>query len=249
MGGAVRALLSLSALPESPEGERAFGMLERLLAADSANPEYRFQYARLLGAHPRLFRKLQIPGVEPNALRLLLKLCESYPERPEYGVELMNLSLRRLRMPRGFSGRGRSETEEAVALSERLLGRFPNDPAVVSSAVQLHSRCIELLRRNGEDAKARKETDRLLAILEILFHNPEVSDDVRENLIQLQLERLELFRHGRSADAEVLEGKIRGELESYRGSRADEFRKALEKTPEKEPRRGNGFRRRRRVEE
>lgn len=87
------------------------------------------------------------------------------------------------------------------------------------------------------------------AILEILFHNPEVSDDVRENLIQLQLERLELFRHGRAADAEALEGKIRGELESYRGSRADEFRKALEKTPEKEPRRGNGFRRRRRVEE
>lgn len=246
---AVRALLSLSASPESPEGKRAFRMLEQLLAEDSANPEYRFQYARLLGANPRLFRELRIPGVEPNALRLLLKLCESYPERPEYGVELMNLSLRRLRMPRGFSGRGRSETEEAVALSERLLGRFPNDPALVSSAVQLHSRCIELLRRNGEDAKARKETDRLLAILEILFHNPEVSDDVRENLIQLQLERLELFRHGRAADAEALEEKIRGELESYHGSRADEFRKALEKTPENEPRRGNGFRRRRRVEE
>lgn len=168
----VRALLALSGSPESVERSRAFGMLETLLEDDPDHPEYRFQYAQLLAGNPRLFRERRIPGIEPNAAVLLLQLAGAYPERPEYGLALVELMLKKLRYARNFREHNQRELADTVNLSERLLGRWPNDPQIISGMVRLHARYIGALRREGKDAWARRESDRLQGILEVLFTIP-----------------------------------------------------------------------------
>ena len=226
----VRALLALSGSPESVERSRAFGMLETLLEDDPDHPEYRFQYAQLLAGNPRLFRKRRIPGIEPNAAVLLLQLADAHPERPEYGLALVELMLKKLRYARNFREHNQRELADTVNLSERLLGRWPNDPQVISGMVRLHARYIGALRREGKDAWARRESDRLQGILEVLFYNPEISDAVKESLIRLQLQRLKLLRHdGRSYEGEDLRKKISRELGFYHGPMLRVFREELEK--------------------
>lgn len=228
---AVRALLALSGSPESEERSQAFGILESLLAEHPDNPEYRFQYAQLLAGNPRLFRNQRIPGVEPNAVVLLLRLADNHPEQPEYGLALVELMLRKLRYARDFQEQNRKELADTVNLSERLLGRWPNDPQIVSAVVRLHMRYVGFLRRNGEKEQARKKIDRLLGILGILFYNPEISDAVKESLIRLQLQRLEMFRRdGQNDEGIPLREKIRRELEFYHGPMLPEFRKELKRS-------------------
>ena len=225
---AVRALLALSAAPDSAERSRAFRILESLLKEQPGNPEYRFQYAVLLGGNPRLFHTLRIPGVEPNAARLLTKLAADYPEQPEYGLALIDLMLRRLRLGRNFRNQ-QGDVIKAVRLSTRMLGRWPNDPQVVSAAVRLHFRYNDFLRKQGDEKNIRKENERMLGILEVLFYNPEISDSVKEELIQLQLRQLRLLRRrGSSEDIAALAGKIRRELDDYHGPKVEKFRKELE---------------------
>jgi len=225
---AVRALLALSDAPDGDERSRAFRILEELLGADPKNPEYRFLYAVLLGGNPRLYHSLRIEGVEPNAVKLLTELAAEYPDRPEYGLALMELMNRRARLPRGRRNDFGDE-DKAILLSTRMLGRWPNDPQIVSAAVKLHFSYIDHLRRRGEEKKLRKENERLLSILEVLFHNPEISDPVKEELINLQLRQLRLLRRrGATDDTAALVGKIRRELEDYRGAKREEFRKQLD---------------------
>ena len=225
---AVRALLALSDAPDGDERSRAFRILEELLNADPKNPEYRFLYAVLLGGNPRLYQSLRIEGVEPNAVKLLAKLADEYPDRPEYGLALMELMNRRARLPRARRKDSGGE-EQAILLSTRMLGRWPNDPQIVSAAVKLHFGYIDHLRKRGEEKKLRKENERLLSILEVLFHNPEISDPVNEELINLQLRQLRLLRRrGSSEDVDALVGKIRRELEDYRGAKREKFLEQLD---------------------
>lgn len=91
------------------------------------------------------------------------------------------------------------------------------------------TRAIALLRGQGEAPLARQASERLFAILELLFHNPEVSDSERERLLDLQLRRLARLRaDGRVQAAETLRARIRQELEIYhQGPRRDAFLRAL----------------------
>jgi serine/threonine protein kinase len=225
---AVRALLALSGAPESDERSRAFRILEHLLKNQPKNPEYRFLYAVLLGGSPRLYHSLRIPGVEPNAVKLLAKLADEHPDQPEYGLALIELMQRKFRLRRGASNSA-DGADEAILLSTRMLGRWPNDPQIVTATVRLHFNYIDLLRQRGEEKKLRKENERLLSILEVLFYNPEISDPVKEELIRLQLRQLRLLRRrGSVDDVDALVGKIERELEDYRGAKRDDFRKQLD---------------------
>ena len=225
---AVRALLALSDAPDGDERRRAFRMLEELLKNRPQDPEYRFLYAVLLGGSPRLYHSFRIPGVEPNAVKLLTRLADEHPDQPEYGLALIELMRRKFRLRRGASNAA-DGADEAILLSTRMLGRWPNDPQIVSAAVRLHFNYIDFLRQRGEEKKLRKENERLLSILEVLFYNPEISDPVKEELIRLQLRQLRLLRRrGSDDDVEALVGKIGRELEDYRGAQREEFRKQLE---------------------
>ena len=138
--------------------------------------------------------------------------------------------LKKLRYARNFREHNQRELADTVNLSERLLGRWPNDPQIISGMVRLHARYIGALRREGKDAWARRESDLLQGILEVLFYNPEISDAVKESLIRLQLQRLKLLRHdGRSYEGEDLRKKISRELGFYHGPMLRVFREELDK--------------------
>ena len=221
-------MLFRSSKPDSPERAKAFGILESLLKDQPDNPEYRFLYAVLLGGNPRLFHSLRIPGVEPNAVTLLSGLADKHPDNPEYGLALVELMLRRFRMRRDMRD-ARDSLDNALFISERMLGRWPNDPQIVSAAVRLHSRYISSLFRRGGGPSALKGNERLLGILEILSHNPENSDAIREELIQLQLNRIAMIRRrGAKKEEESLRRKIEKELQHYRGPKLEDFRRQLE---------------------
>ncbi len=221
----VRALLSLSDKPGSKEQLQAFDIVKDLLKTDAANPEYRFQYAVILSTDPRLFRTGRIPGVAPNAVILLNQLAGENPDRPAYGLALVDLMNRKLHYARSFTERDWKDLEIALELSDRLLGRFPNTPQVVSSVVQLRNAYIDALRSKGDLTESRKETERLLGMLEILFHNPETPDVARECLLRMQLERLEQIPGNKAANR--LASTIRNELNIYKGVQLNEFQQWL----------------------
>ncbi|MDO4551151.1 MAG: serine/threonine-protein kinase [Planctomycetia bacterium] len=221
-------------LSTNPDLIRAFQMIQSLLHTDPKNPEYRFHFASILAVHPRLFRSTRIAGVEPNAIVLLNELAEEFPERPEYGLALVDSMERKLY----YSQRIRSRDEEALAvalrMSDHLLGRFPNTPKVVSSVVRFRQRYLFILRKTGQETEARREMERLIGMLEILFHNPEVSQAVLESLLQLQFQRLELaVRDGRLDESERLLQKIERELKQYDGTFQEEFHRRFIELREK----------------
>lgn len=223
---AVRALLALPG--DEAASARAFALLESLLEASPDDAELRFLYAKLLSEDPARFRARRLPGVEPNAAALLRGLAAEHPDRPDYGLALLTLMERRLRYADSLPETGWDDLSEALALAERLLGRWPNDPRIVSATLRLNARAIALLRGQGEAPLARQASERLFAILELLFHNPEVSDSERERLLDLQLRRLARLRaDGRGQAAETLRARIRQELEIYQGPRRDAFLRAL----------------------
>ncbi len=220
---AVRALQNLG------ENSDAFNLVLRLLQKEPKNPEYRFQYACLLGADPKLFRGSRIAGVEPNAVVLLNELAEEYPERPEYGLALVELMRRKIRHAHRFTERDWQELDVALGCSDRLLGRFPNTPGVVSSVSELRRAYITVLRRSGEMSAGRKETEHLQATLEILFYNPETPDSVKELLLTMQLEHLKrLADRNRTAAFEVMSAKIRRELKDYHSEKKKEYQDLLD---------------------
>ncbi|MBR4417216.1 MAG: protein kinase, partial [Victivallales bacterium] len=167
----VRALLAVSSDPNSHERTQAFRILESLLKEHPENAEYRFQYAMLLDGNPRLYQSLKIPGVESNASVLLLQLAEEYPDNPEYSLALLKLMLSHSRLNWMFRNK-RDSLEKTLLISERMLGRWPNDPQIVAAVVELRSRYVEILRRAGGGVNMVKENERLLSILEFLFFNP-----------------------------------------------------------------------------
>ena len=86
------------------------------------------------------------------------------------------------------------------------------------------------LNNSENQAKPKpKQNDRLLSLLEILFYNPEISDPVKEELIQIQLRRLQMFRkRGASEEIEALSSVISRELDYYHGSKREDYRKQLD---------------------
>ena len=224
----VRALLTLSKSLESKEREQAFRILEILLKEYPNNPDYRFQYAVILGANPLLHRLLRIRGVEPNAIRILTQLVDAHPERPDYCLALIDLMNKKMYLLNEFSNnQDMAEAAEIVLISEKMLGRWPNDPQIISAVIELHSRYIDLLRQRNDDMRARKVNDRLLGILEILFYHPDISNSIKEELIDLQLQRLQFLRHHGDKHTQAMHRKIKQELESYQGPRKEDFYKQL----------------------
>ena len=131
-------------------------------------------------------------------------------------MALIQLMTRKLTLPRPMNGPDENDINLTLELAERMLGHFPNTPQVATSCVALWQAYRRHLLRQGEQAKARKETEHLLGMLELLFYGPQTPDEVKEALLQLQQERLALFqRDGRTESAQELQHKIALELKYY----------------------------------
>ncbi len=221
---AVRAYQSLG------EYDAAFALLRSLLLADQENPDYLYQYVLLLETQPGLASSDPIPGVDPNPPEILGKLAKQYPDRMEFSLALVDLMSRRLNAQTRFSTQNRQSLEQALALADHLLAWYPNTPEVASAAVELYTAYIALLRRSGDQAAVRSETARLQGMLEILYRSPDAPDEVKETLLEMQMEQLEQM----SAPARIQPGniqelasKIRDELDDYHGDRLTEFQMEL----------------------
>ena len=171
---AVRALLALAQdRADDPDRGRAFRIVADLLKDDPQNPDYRFQYALILGASPRLYAAEPIPGVRPNAGGILNRLASEYPDRPEYGLALVELMERRLRTVRNARSVDRNDFAPALEHADRLLARYRNMPDAISAVIRLRAAYADFLRRAGDAAAAELEQARTSGMLEMLAHNPE----------------------------------------------------------------------------
>ena len=170
----VRALLALAQeRADDPDRARAFRIVSDLLKDDPANPDYRFQYAVILGTNPKLYAAEPIPGVKPNPSAILNRLAGEYPDRPEYGLALVELVERRLRSIRNARTVDRNDFSVALEHADRLLARYRNMPDAVSAVVRLRAAYADFLARSGDAAAADLERARTSGMLEMLAHNPE----------------------------------------------------------------------------
>ncbi len=166
--------------------QEAFDLLHQQLRLHPDDPDLRFLYAQLLGRYAPAQHPQQPLTINPQATILLNELVEEFPDRPEYAIALMETMNRKLRHARQLSTEEQEELTLALTASSRLLGRFPNTPGVVNSVIDLHRAYVLYLHRNRQRPTARKEIERLQGMLEVLSHNPEVSDSVKELLRELK---------------------------------------------------------------
>lgn len=170
----VRALKTLAQDDyDSPDRVRAFQILADLLKESPRDPDYRYQYALILGANPRVFAALRLPGLKPNPTQILSQLADEYPDRPEYGLALVDLVERRLRATRRPRAEDLYDFSNAMERADRLLGRFPNMPDVVSAVIRMRDAYVNFLRRIGSATAANQLQTRTTGILEMLAHSPE----------------------------------------------------------------------------
>ena len=218
---------AVDALQSLGRYEDAFALILSLLRQDPGDPEYRYQYALLLENRPELAEGEHVDGVEPNAAALLLKLAEEHPDHMEYALSTVDLMNRRLHAQERIRPQDRNALEQALALSDRLLAQYPNTPEVATSVVDMRTAYIALLRRNNDQATARKEEARLQGMLEILYRSPDAPDTVKESLLAIQLDQLAQMTASRLQPFQELAEKIAGELNDYRGERLGEFQEKL----------------------
>ncbi len=170
----VRALKTLAQDDyDSPDRVRAFQILADLIKESPRDPDYRYQYALILGANPRVFSALRLPGLKPNPTKILSQLADEYPDRPEYGLALVDLVERRMRATRSPRAEDLYDFANTMERADRLFGRFPNMPDAVSAVIRMRDAYVNFLRRIGSTTAANQLQARTTGILELLAHSPE----------------------------------------------------------------------------
>ncbi|MBQ6010265.1 MAG: hypothetical protein IJL17_17165, partial [Kiritimatiellae bacterium] len=157
----------------------AFALAKMLREAEPDNPDFRFLYARLLAESPSLESASNRTVAVKSAFVLLSDLATEFPDRPEYGKELVTAMDRRLRHGPAAKRVARADVELAVDTADRLLGRYPNVPEIVSAVVSFRDTYATYLRRLGDPRTANRESLRTTGMLELLSHNPETPDAAR----------------------------------------------------------------------
>lgn len=174
---AVQAIRELT--PDKPRAadtenlQHAYYIITDLLKAAPDNPDYRYQYAALLGQAPFLSATNSATRAKASAIHILNHLVREYPDRPEYGLALVDLVENRLRKIKSLRGPERGEVMAALERADRLLARYPNMPDVVSAVLRLRVTYAGFLRRAGDANAANREVARTSGMIEMLASNPE----------------------------------------------------------------------------
>lgn len=153
--------------------QRAYYIISDLIKSDPDNPDYRYQYAALLGQAPSLAATNGVQNARANATQILGRLAREYPDRPEYGIALVDLVEQGLRSQKALRPPDRHEVGAALERSDRLLARHPNMPDVVSAVLRLRVTYEAYLRRSGEYMAAEREAARTSGMIEMLASSKE----------------------------------------------------------------------------
>ena len=157
----------------------AFALAKMLRETEPDNPNFRFLYARLLADNPSFETATNGTDTVKSAFVLLSDLAADYPDRPEYGRALVSAMDRRLRRSGSYRTIDRADVELAIDTADRLLGRFPNVPEIVSSVIAFRDTYSFYLRKLGDQRSASRENLRTTGMLELLSHNAESPDAER----------------------------------------------------------------------
>ena len=157
----------------------AFALAKMLRETEPDNPDFRFLYARLLAESPNLEHTTNRTDTVKSAFVLLSDLAADYPDRPEYGKALVTAMDSRLRRGTAFRTIDRADVELAIDTADRLLGRFPNVPEIVSAVIAFRDTYSFYLRKLGDQRSASRENLRTTGMLELLSHNAESPDAAR----------------------------------------------------------------------
>ena len=157
----------------------AFALAKMLRETEPDNPDFRFLYARLLAESPSLADPKDGTDTMKSAFVLLSELATDYPDRPEYGKALVTSMDRRLRRGSIIRTIDRADVELALDTADRLLGRFPNVPDIVSAVISFRDTYSYYLRKLGDQRNASRENLRTTGMLELLSHNAESPDAAR----------------------------------------------------------------------
>lgn len=153
--------------------QQAYYIISDLLKADPNNPDYRYQYAALLGTAPDLAASNGVPRAVSTATQILNRLSGEYPDRPDYGLALVELVDGRLHTSKPLRGGERLGILAALERADRLLARHPNMPDVVSAVLRLRVSYVAYLRHIGDEVSADRETARTSGMLEMLASSRE----------------------------------------------------------------------------
>jgi hypothetical protein len=193
-------------------------------------------------SHPGLFRRASLWGQRNPIYGLLLGLLLlgsfiwgidasiDTAQRLQARRELADLSIP---TQREYHTKNERALRRTLDIAERILGRYPDDPEIVAKTLTLYDDYIDLHRQGKRSMYiAFRETDRIISTLGILFWNPNISNSIKERLLELQLTRLETPTGWRNnEDTQWLKEKIRVELDHYDGPKRDAFLLRLEKAP------------------
>ena len=163
----------------SADRKRAFAIATELCSSDPENPQFRFLSARLLAESPGLKSQKNAQATAKSAFVQLGELASEFPDTPEYGRALVTAMNRRIRSGSDLQAIDRSDVELALDTADRLLGRFPNVPDIVSTVVAFRDSYSFYLRKLGELSKANRENLRTTGMLELLAHNADSPDASR----------------------------------------------------------------------
>ena len=155
------------------ELQQAYYIVTDLLKADPNNPDYRYQYASLLGSAPELAASNGVLRATSTATQMLNRLASEYPDRPEYGIALVELVDARLNGQKTLRTGDKSEILNALERADRLLARHPNMPDVVSAVLRLRVSYTAYLRKTGDTFAASREAARTSGMLEMIAANRE----------------------------------------------------------------------------
>lgn len=222
----VRALLFY---PDDPEKiKNSYFIIKSLLKQEPHNSDYLYAYALILENNPSINAEEKLIGIEQNPVLILNKIAEENPANLDYSLAIIEIINKKLSSTKTLNNNDLYNLELALYYADKLLAEFPNTPKVVSSVTNLKKSYIRMLRRNRESAKARKETEALLGMLELLFYKPETPDSAKECLIELQLDRLKLLKKINKTNAvNDLTSKIQRELNFYNGAKHTEFQQTF----------------------
>ena len=153
--------------------KKAFEIARTLRTADPTNPDFRFLYARLLAEYPSLAKSSTGPTGGENAYLLLSNLSADYPDRSEYSQALVAAMDRRLRKGQNLQAIDRADVELALDTADRLIGRYPNVPDIVSAVIAFRNSYSTYLQKIGDKKHAYRERLRTSGMLELLSHSDE----------------------------------------------------------------------------
>jgi serine/threonine protein kinase len=205
------------------ELEHAMDILLGLLKQNPQNPDYRFLLASILSEEPDLAKRLPEKTNKDVGLDMLRQLVAEYPQQPAYRLLLLRLAAKtNLRNEKFLENQPRMVI--ALQQADELLARWPNEPEVIATAMDVRQKYAVALIQQERKEEAVRLFEKSIGLLESLCRHPDCPPEAREKLINLQLRFFPVLNQmERSKESQLLLQEIDSNLSHYTGRYKADF--------------------------